>query len=67
MFSMFKFSHESEDKLNEHLKLCMNHEAVKAILPEQNKEDWNGNREDIIKFKNFGNMFAHPFSIFFRF
>ena len=58
------FSHESEDKLNEHMKLCMNNEAVKTILPEKNKEDWNGNREDIIKLKNFGNTFAHPFSVF---
>ena len=58
------FSHESEDKLNEHLKLCMNYESVKTILPEKNKEDWNGNREDTIKFKIFGYIFAHPFSIF---
>ena len=29
----------------------MNYESVKTILPEKNKEDWNGNREDIIKFK----------------
>ena len=50
-FQCFNYSHESEDKLHEHLKLCMNHEAVKRILPEQNKEDWNGNREDILKLK----------------
>ena len=42
----------------------MNNEAVKTISPEKNKEDWNGNRQDIIKFKNFGSMFAHPFSVF---
>ena len=33
----------------------------------KNKEDWNGNREDIIKLKNFGNTFAHPFSVFLDF
>ena len=45
----------------------MNYEAVKTILPEQNKEDWNGNRDVIIKLKNFGNMFSHPFSVFLDF
>jgi hypothetical protein len=32
------YSHETEDKLNEHLKLCMNHESVKTILPEKIKK-----------------------------
>ena len=45
----------------------MNHEAVKAILPEKNKIDNYGNREDIIKFKNYGNSFHHPFSVFLDF
>ena len=30
-------AYESQEKLNEHLKLCMNNETVKAILPEKNK------------------------------
>ena len=45
----------------------MIHESVKTRLPEKNKEDWTGNREDIIKLKNVGNMFAHPYSIFLYF
>ena len=45
----------------------MNHEAVKAILPEKNKLNFNGDREDILKFKNYGNTFEHPFSIFIDF
>ena len=57
----------SQEKLNEHLKLCMNHEAVKAILPEKNKVNFIGDREDILKFKNYGNNFKHPFSIFIDF
>ena len=45
----------------------MNHEAVKAILPEKNKVNFIGDREDILKFKNYGNNFKHPFSIFIDF
>jgi hypothetical protein len=60
-------AYESQEKLNEHLKLCMNHETVKAILPEPNKVNWNGDREDILQFKNYGNTMKHPFSIFIDF
>ena len=45
----------------------MNHETVTAILPEQNKVNWNGDREDILQFKNYGNTMKHPFSIFIDF
>ena len=34
------------------------------ILQEKNKVDFNGDREDILKFNNYGNTFEHPFSIF---
>ena len=37
----------SQEKLNEHLKLCLNDEAVKTKLPEKNKLNFNGDREDI--------------------
>ena len=57
----------SQEKLNEHLKLCMNYENVRAILPEKNKVNFIGDREDILKFKNYGNTFEHPFSIFIDF
>ena len=60
-------AYDSQEKLNEHLKLCMNHEAVKAILPEKNKVNFIGDREDILKFKNYSNKFEHPFSIFIDF
>jgi len=56
-------SFDSKEKLDDHLKLCNNHEAVRAILPEKNKENWNGDREDILKFKNYGHSFKHPFSV----
>ena len=41
-------SYNSQEKLNEHLQLCMNPEAVKAIniLPQKKKNI--GNREDIV-------------------
>ena len=45
----------------------MNYEAVWAILPEKNKVNFIGDREDILKFKNYGNTFEHPFSIFIDF
>ena len=45
----------------------MNNETVKSILPEPNKVNFNGDREDILKFKNFGNTMKHPFSIFIAF
>ena len=60
-------AYESQEKLNEHLKLCMNNEAIRAILPEKNKTDKYGKREDILKFKNYGNSFLHPFSVFLDF
>ena len=56
-------AYDSQEKLNEHLKLCMNYEAVRAILPEKNKVNFIGDREDILKFKNNGNTFKHPFHI----
>ena len=59
--------YESQEKLNEHLKLCMIHETVKAILPEPNKVNWNGDREDILQFKNYRNTMKHPFSVFIDF
>ena len=37
----------SQEKLNEHLKLCMNYENFRAILPEKNKVNFIGDREDI--------------------
>ena len=33
----------------------------------KNKVDKYGNREDILKFKNYGNSFLHPFSVFLDF
>ena len=60
-------AYDSHEKLNEHLKLCMNYENVRAILPEKNKVNFIGDREDILKFKNYGNTFEHPFSIFIDF
>ena len=32
-------SYETKEKLDDHLKLCMNHEAVRAILAEKDKID----------------------------
>ena len=60
-------SYETKEKLNEHLKLCMNNESVRAILPEKNKIDNYGNREDILKFKNYGDSIPHPFSVYLDF
>ena len=48
-------SYETKEKLDEHLNLCMNNESVRAILPEKDKVDKYNNREDILKFKNYGN------------
>ena len=55
-YQRLNISYEPTEKLDEHLKLCMNHEAVSAILPEKDKIDKYGNREDILKFKNYGNF-----------
>ena len=37
------------------------YEAIRTILPEKFKENSIGDREDTVKFKNYGNSFAHPF------
>ena len=60
-------TYETKEKLDDHLKLCMNNESVRAILPENNKVDKYNNREDILKFNNYGNSFPHPFSVFLDF
>jgi len=60
-------SYETKEKLDEHLNLCMNNESVRAILPTKDKVDKYGNREDILKFKNYCNSFLHPFSVFLDF
>ena len=54
-------SYETQDKLNQHLKICNNHEAVAAEMP---KAD---GKENIIKFKNYNNMFMHPFGVYIDF
>jgi hypothetical protein len=71
-----------EEKLKQHYEICDKHEAVRCVLPKAgiqnkvNKEgkeilDKNGNpityREDELKFKNDGNKFKHPFSVFLDF
>ena len=49
-YQCLNFAFKTQEKLNNHLKLCLNHESVATILPE-NKTNWNGDREDILKFK----------------
>ena len=64
---MFKYLIKFTGKLDEQHKLCMNKEAIKAILPEKEKIDEYANREDILKFKNYGNSFTHHFSVYLDF
>ena len=52
-------SYDSQEKIDQHIK--------SYNLPEKEKVDRNGNREDILKFKNYGNSFAHPFSVYLDF
>jgi len=40
---------------------------LKLCYHKKNKVNFNGDREDILKFKNYGNTFEHPFSIFIDF
>ena len=40
---------------------------LKNNIARKNKDDWNGNREDIVKLKIFRNIFPHPFSVFLDF
>ena len=49
----------AQQQLNENKK----HKAVEVILPEKNKTNWNGDREDQITLKNHGNTFQHPVCI----
>ena len=45
-------SYNSQDKLNEDVKFCMNHESIRTVLPEKFKKNSCGDREDTVKFKN---------------
>lgn len=51
--------YDSNEKLQEHLKLCMQHKAVRVVLPKEGK--------NIIKFRNYGRSFKHPFAVFMDF
>ena len=53
-------AYDTQDKLNEHLNICMKHEAVKAKLPKK-FEEGDKSRKDIITFRNIANTFNHPF------
>jgi len=48
----------SDEKLQEHLKICFNHEAVQCIMPKENST---------ISFSQDQNKFMHPFSCFIDF
>lgn len=50
---------DSAQKLEQHYDICFKHEAVRCVLPKEGK--------NIVKFKNYGNMFPHPFSVFMDF
>jgi hypothetical protein len=60
-------SYDSEEKLKRHYDLCMNHEACCVELPRaEDYVDENGKvkpANNIMKFKNHGNDFKHPFHI----
>ena len=47
--------YDCEEKLNKHIDVCINHEAVKVVLPDASN--------NTMTFKNFGNSFQHPFFI----
>lgn len=52
-------SFTTQEALDSHLKLCYDLEAVRAVLPTD--------KNNILKFKNYGNMFPHPFAVFLDF
>ena len=49
----------SQEKLDEHINICNNNEAIRCVLPDADKNE--------LKFKNHGNSFQHPFSVFLDF
>ena len=63
--------------LDSHKDICMNHEAVKCVIPhkyipgemimDKYGKQVERPREDIIKFKNDKNKFKHPFHVFMDF
>src|SRR3569623_1735661 len=52
---------DHQEKLNEHMDICCNHEAVRAVLPVK------ASGKDVIVFKNYDKTFQHPFSVFLDF
>lgn len=59
--------YNSKERLEAHIKLCMNHESVKVEMPQKggkiNKTTGVNNHEDKLKFKNYGHSFKHPYFI----
>ncbi|MEI7670381.1 MAG: hypothetical protein WCJ33_09900 [Pseudomonadota bacterium] len=62
-------SFDSQIKLDAHQLLCFNNEAIHCIMPRKydpTELDDDGKplkQEDIVKFKNYGHKFKHPFNI----
>jgi hypothetical protein len=52
-------SYPSIEDLNKHIEVCNKNESVRCILPKE--------EDNKLKFKNFGNSFQHPFSVFLDF
>jgi len=52
-------TYDSDDKLQEHVKLCMQHDAVKVVMPTESNNK--------ITFRNHGRSFKHPFAVFMDF
>ena len=60
-------SYSTEERLNKHMDLCLKHESCRVELPhEEDYTDENGKlitANNIMKFKNYGNEFKHPFHV----
>jgi hypothetical protein len=60
-------SYDCQRKLDQHYDLCMKHDSCKVEMPRS--EDYTDDKgilrkaNNIMKFKNFGNDFKHPFHI----
>lgn len=52
-------NYETEEKLNKHLEICNLHQSVQVKMPVGD--------EAVLKFKNYGNSFEHPFTVFMDF
>jgi hypothetical protein len=52
-------TYDTDEKLQKHLHLCMQHDAVRVVMPEEGK--------NILTFTNHGRSFKHPFAVFLDF